>query len=257
MNDTIRLIHERKSVRAYEDRPIDRETIDQIIAATMRAPTAGNMMLYSILEIEDQTLKDKLAKSCDNQPFIAKAPLVLLFLADYQRWFDTFIASDVEAFCQAEGQELRIPGEGDLLLACCDALIAAQTAVIAAESLGIGSCYIGDVMEMYEYHQELLDLPQYTFPITMLCFGYPTPAARNRKRTIRFPQEAIHFRNRYSRLDSETLLAMLEPYDRGRYLGRATNYGQHHYIRKFSADFSREMTRSVKEAIRQWVAQPE
>jgi len=88
----------------------------------MRAPTAGNLMLYSIIEIQDQTIKQKLAKSCDNQPFIAKAPLVLLFLADYQRWFDVFIASDVESYCEAEGKEIRVPGEGDLLLACCDAL---------------------------------------------------------------------------------------------------------------------------------------
>jgi FMN reductase (NADPH)/FMN reductase [NAD(P)H] len=256
MNQTLSVIHNRRSVRAYRDRPIDRGTIDQIIQAAMRAPTAGNMMLYSIIEIDDQAIKDKLAKSCDNQPFIARAPLVLLFLADYQRWFDTFIASDVEAYCQAEGEELRTPGEGDLLLACCDALIAAQTAVIAAESLGIGSCYIGDIMEMYEYHKELLDLPQYAFPIAMLCFGYPKAPSRARELTPRFPQESIHFVNRYRRLDEATLLGMLEPRDNKRYLGRATNFGQHHYVRKFSADFSVEMTRSVREAIRQWVAQP-
>lgn len=173
MNETIGAIQNRRSVRAYQDRPVKRDTVDLIIRSAMRAPTAGNMMLYSIIEIENQTIKDKLAVSCDNQPFIAKAPLVLLFLADYQRWFDVFIASDVRSYCEAEGKKLRLPGEGDLLLACCDALIAAQTAVIAAESLGIGSCYIGDIMENYEYHKELLDLPQYAFPIALLCFGYP------------------------------------------------------------------------------------
>ena len=61
-----------------------------------------------------------------------------------------------------------------LFLACCDALIAAQTAVIAAESLGIGTCYIGDIMENYEEHEELFGLPKYVFPIRLICFGYPT-----------------------------------------------------------------------------------
>ena len=60
-----------------------------------------------------------------------------------------------------------------LFLACCDALIAAQTAVIAAESLGIGTCYIGDIMENYEEHEELFGLPKYVFPIRLICFGYP------------------------------------------------------------------------------------
>ena len=257
MNDTMNVIHNRRSVRVYQDRPIDRDTTDQIIQAAMRAPTAGNLMLYSIIEIDDQAIKDKLAKSCDNQPFIAKAPLVLLFVADYQRWIDTFMASAVPAYCETEGQEMRLPGEGDLLLACCDALIAAQTAVIAAESLGIGSCYIGDIMEMYEYHRELLSLPQYVFPVSMLCFGYPTRAASQRKLTPRFPQEHVHFKNGYRRLDRAALEEMLEGRAPNRFLPNTTNFGQHLYARKFSADFTIEMTRSVREAIRHWVARPE
>jgi FMN reductase (NADPH)/FMN reductase [NAD(P)H] len=252
MNETLELIHQRRSVRAYDSRPIDRETIDAIINAAMRAPTAGNLMLYSILEIEDQGIKEKLARSCDNQPFIARAPLVLVFLADYQRWIDVFMASGVPSYCEAEGEAMRLPGEGDLLLACCDALIAAQTAVIAAESLGIGSCYIGDIMEQYEYHKELLDLPQYTFPVTMLCFGYPTTAARTRTLTSRFPQTCVHFKNSYRRLEDQELLGMLEPRKRERYPGDATNVGQQVYVRKFSAAFTVEMTRSVRRAIQAW-----
>lgn len=253
MNETIEVIQNRRSVRAFQDRPIDRHTVDLIINSAMRAPTAGNMMLYSVIEIEDQLLKEKLSISCDNQPFIATAPLVLLFLADYQRWFDFFLASGVESYCDAEGTELRFPGEGDLLLACCDALIAAQTAVIAAEALDIGSCYIGDIMENYEYHQELFDLPPYTFPITLLCFGYPTATASARKLTSRLPQEYIHFKNAYQRFDKTALDAMFESAGRQRYSGNAVNLGQHVYAQKFAAGFTIEMTRSVRKAIHTWV----
>ncbi len=92
MNETIAVIQNRRSVRAFQDKPIGRDMVDLIINSAMRAPTAGNMMLYSIIEVDDQAMKERLVQSCDNQPFIAKAPLVLLFLADYQRWFDFFIA---------------------------------------------------------------------------------------------------------------------------------------------------------------------
>ncbi|MEA3375186.1 MAG: nitroreductase family protein [Chloroflexota bacterium] len=257
MNETLRLIQQRRSVRAYEDRPIERETVDTIINAAMRAPTAGNLMLYSILEIEDPAIKAKLAQSCDNQPFIARAPLVLVFLADYQRWIDAFVAADVPAYCRARGETMRLPGEGDLLLACCDALIAAQTAVIAAESLGVGSCYIGDIMERYEVHRELLGLPPYAFPVTMVCFGYPTPASRERALTTRFPQASVHFKDRYRRLDEEELFAMLETRARWRGMEGALDAGQRTYLRKFAADFTVEMSRSVREAIRTWTADQE
>ncbi|MBN1875334.1 MAG: nitroreductase family protein [Anaerolineae bacterium] len=253
MNETLDIIHNRKSVRTFQDTPVDTETVNTIINTAMRAPTAGNMMLYSILEIEKQDLKDALAKSCDNQPFIAKAPLVLLFLADYQRWFDFFMASDVPAYCKAESIPLRYPGEGDLLLACCDALIAAQTAVIAAESLGVGSCYIGDIMEKYEYHRELLNLPQYTFPVALLCFGYPTHSASTRKLTPRLPQTAVHFKDAYQRLDKTALADIFAGPTPQTYYDNTTNLGQHIYARKFAADFTIEMTRSVKKAIQEWI----
>ena len=100
MNETLKVIEHRKSVRAYEPLAVSPEQRHAIVHAAMRAPTGGNMMLYSILEVEDQTIKERLAVTCDDQPFIAKAPLVLLFLADYQRWMDFFQHSGVEALCR-------------------------------------------------------------------------------------------------------------------------------------------------------------
>ena len=84
MNQTLDVLMRRKSVRAYEEREIGEDVKAKLLAATLRAPTAGNMMLDSIVEVKDQGLKDRLVRTCDNQPLIARAPLVLLFLADYQ-----------------------------------------------------------------------------------------------------------------------------------------------------------------------------
>ena len=164
MNNTIKQLFERKSVRVYQDKPIEAKEKQLIFNAAIQAPTAGNMTLYSIIDIQDQAIKEKLAKTCDNQPFIAKAPLVLIFVADYQKWYD--------AFKYYHGEEqMRSPSYGDFLLAFSDTLIAAQNAVVAAESLGIGSCFIGDIIEQYEVHRELLNLPQYTAPVGMLVMG--------------------------------------------------------------------------------------
>jgi nitroreductase len=260
MKPTLELLHNRKSVRAYAEKAVSREVRDQVLAAAMRAPTAGNMQLYSIIEISDQAIKDRLVETCDNQPFIARAPFVLLFLADYQRWLDYFRAAGVEDQCSERSIPMRLPQEGDLFLACCDALIAAQTAVIAAESLGLGSCYIGDIMENYEIHRELFDLPQYVFPICLLCFGYPTQGQIERKKTRRFDRRFIIFENRYRRLQPEEFEAMFAQRNAETFRDRdeiegARNFGQRMYWRKFDSDFSREMSRSVRAIIKSWVGE--
>ena len=141
MNEIIESLYRRKSVRAYETREIPEEMKNLILESAMQAPSAGCQQLYTILDITNQELKEKLAESCDHQPFIAKAPMVLVFCADCKKWYDAYLET---------GCEPRTPGVGDLMLAVTDTVIAAQNAVVAAESLGIGSCYIGDIMENCE-----------------------------------------------------------------------------------------------------------
>ncbi len=257
MNPTLEVIHHRRSLRKFSDQPLSAEEKDAILQATFRAPTAGNMMLYSIIEVADQALKDRLAVTCDDQPFIARSPFVLLFLADYQRWYDYYRLCGSERKAQELGRKPRKPQEGDLLLACCDALIAAQTAVIAAESLGIGSCYIGDILEKYEIHRELFHLPCYTLPITLLVFGRPASGHMPTGFVPRFASEFVLYRDSYHSLSPEEyermyheqtsrLMAMPNrPFD-------AENIGQANYLRKFTAEFSVEMTRSVREMLKNW-----
>lgn len=227
--DTLTLLEQRKSLRVYDSRPVTPEVRNQVLHAAIRAPTAGALMLYAIIEIDDPMLKEALSHTCDEQPFIAKAPWLVLFAADYQRLYDSWLANG-----HMPG---RKPGTGDLYLACCDALIAAQTAVIAAEALGLGSCYIGDIIENAEKQRELLALPDYVFPAALLCFGYP-PADDRRKPTMRLPPEAIVHRDRYSGkdwLNNDTSRSVME---RG--------------LKKFEMGFSSEMTRSMEVWLKNW-----
>jgi nitroreductase len=259
MNSTIQLLMQRKSIRVFTDRPLEAEHKAAILQAAMRSPTAGNMMLYTILEIEDQAIKDRLAVTCDDQPFIARSPYVLLFLADYQRWYGYYRAAGVTELCAARGEEMRRLQEGDLYLAMCDTLIAAQTAAIAAESLGIGSCYIGDIIENYEIHREMFGLPPYVLPVTLLCLGYPTPEAAARRLTPRFEPRFIVHRDRYQRSSPADLEAMFqarnEQFAAARQPGgqeEIQNVGQFNYVKKFSAAFSLEMNRSVRAMLKTW-----
>lgn len=240
MNEILQSLKDRKSVRVYEERPIASEDKKQILQAAMEAPTAGNQQMYTILDITDQALKERLAESCDHQPFIAKAPMVLIFCADYQKWVDAFSEG---------GANPRKPGAGDLMLAVSDTLIAAQNAVVAAESLGIGSCYIGDIMEQCELHRELLNLPEYVFPAAMLVFGYPTEQQKKRKKPQRCRLEDIVQENSYQRKDGAALRKMFEKETKNQ---EFDEWAQAFCKRKYNSDFSREMTRSVEEYLKTW-----
>ncbi|MHA2395482.1 MAG: nitroreductase family protein [Candidatus Thorarchaeota archaeon] len=256
MNETLKTIDDRRSLRGYDSREISPEHKKWILHSAFRAPTAGNMMMYSIIEVADQKMKDKLVNTCDNQPFIAKAPLVLLFLADMQRWYDLFEYSGVQELCKERDLEYATPKESDLMLASCDALIAAQNAGIAAESLGIGSCYIGDIMENIEIHREMFYLPRWVFPIALLCFGYPLREDRdNREKTPRFSEHFVYFKNKYKRVNIEEFEAEFTDRfkDRKDIFKDAPNIGQVMFRRKTGSEFAAEMRRSVKVAIDGWV----
>ena len=241
MNDVIRQLLERKSVRVYEDWEIGETEKQMILEAACQAPTAGNQQLYTILDITDQHIKEKLVETCDNQPFIATAKLVLIFCADCKKWYDAFRYAD----CQP-----RKPAVGDLLLAVSDANIAAQNAVTAAESLGIGSCYIGDIMENCEAQRELLNLPEYVFPAAMLVFGYPTEQQKNREKPRRAGMGHIVHENGYRAMDAEELQHLFEPKWGNKAYG---NSMQAFCNRKYNSDFAREMSRSVAEYLKDFI----
>ena len=225
----------RKSVRVFTGEPISPAKKRLILEAACQAPSAGNQQLYTIIDVTDQALKDTLAVTCDNQPFIAKADMVLIFCADAQKWQDAYTAA---------GLSPRKPGAGDLFLAMEDSLIAAQNAVTAAQSLGIGSCYIGDILENCSRHRELLHLPEYVVPAAMVVFGYPTSHQEERKKPRRAELSHIVHENQYRRMPAEELEEMLKP-----------QAGERPYKewldafcrRKYMSDFSVEMSRSARE----------
>ncbi len=236
---TIDELKARKSVRVFEERKINDEVKAQLYEAAFAAPSAGNQMLYSIIEITDAQLLAQLAETCDHQQWITKAQLAVVFVADHRRWLDLYAAAGCEA---------RRPGAGDMWLALSDANIAAQNMVCAAWSLGIGSCYIGDIIEQVETVKGLLKLPDEVMPACMLVFGYPTKQQQERQKPARFHRDYIVHENAYRTMRPEE--------HRFFYEERAQRNGapikdfqaqvQAFWKRKYESAFSREMNRSAE-----------
>ena len=241
MNDTLKGLYERKSVRLFTQEPVTKEEREAILRCAFEAPTAGNQQLYTIIDVRDPAVKKDLAALCDGQDFIADAPLVLVFLADARKWYDMY---------RYAGCSPRRPGAGDLILAADDALIAAQNSVCGAWSMGIGSCYIGDVMENCGKMRELLCLPEYVFPAALVIYGHPTESQMERKKPGRLPREHMVHTDRYEPMDEAALRELFAPKAGDKDLDE---WMRAFCARKYDSDFSREMTRSVEEYLKQFV----
>ena len=236
--ETIRELCSRKSVRVFSDEPITPQERDTILSSALQAPSAGNQLLYTVIDVTDAQKKAALADSCDHQPFIAQAQLVLVFCADPLKWHDAY---------RLFGCDPRPLGAGDLMLSVIDAAIAAQNAVTAAWSLGIGSCYIGDILENRETQREILRLPAQVMPAVMCVFGRPAESQLSRPKPPRPALTRMVHENEYRRMDEAALKELLSyHFGTDAFEDRLRAFWQ----RKYESDFSREMTRSVAEWIK-------
>ncbi len=241
MNQTIELLKHHTSIRKFNHLPVTEEEEAAILQCAMRGATAGNMMLYHMVTIRDKGVLASLAKSCDNQPFIGTAQMAILFVVDNYKWGRFFESRHVTD----HGNTYKGPEIPDMILGMQDAMIAAQNAVIAAESLGIGTCYIGDIMEQAEYHLELFNLPKHTMPATLVVMGRydQKPAIRSR-----FDPRYMISENSYPTVNDAYVDGMFAEME-----GAHDNFAQKFYARKIEADFFKEMIRSIKLYLKQWL----
>ncbi len=161
MIDTI-LNH--RSIRKYSSEKVSSEVLEEILNAGIRASTTGNMQVYSIVVTQDDSNKEKLAPCHFNQPMVKGAPVVLTFCADYNRF---------NKWCE---QSNANPGYDNFLsfvTGAIDALLVAQNVCIAAESKGLGICYLGTTTYTADKIIDILNLPKGVVPVTTVTLGYP------------------------------------------------------------------------------------
>ncbi len=178
----LKTIFDHRSIRNYKEDAVSDSVLQEILAAATRASTTGNMQVYSIVVTTENTVKEKLWEAHFRQNMVIKAPLVLTFCADFNRF---------NKWCRLRKADPGYDNFLSFMTAAIDALLAAQNCALAAESHGLGICYLGTTTYNADKIIDILDLPEAVVPVTTLVIGYP---ADNPELTDRLPVDAVvHF----------------------------------------------------------------
>lgn len=197
-NETIRLLIERASCRGFADKGIPPDVLELVLEAGVHAATGGNLQPTSIIKIEDQARKEALAQKC-GQRFIGKAPVLLVFCIDWHR-IERWASLQVAPFTAASSFR-------HFWISFQDTIICAQSICTAADALGLGSVYIGTIVDEFADLKEMLQLPQRVFPVVMVCLGYPKSKPQSRKK---LGVDIVVHDETYHRLADQELLEAFE-----------------------------------------------
>jgi len=173
-NETMRLLIDRASCRSFAEKKIPEDVLEMILEAGIHAPTGGNLQPYSIVRIEDPEKKRQLARLCGEQSFIATAPVDLMFCID---WYRSKRWAKLEVAPFTATHSFR-----HFWISFQDTVIAAQNICTAADAMGLGSVYVGTVLECFPEIGAMLELPDGVFPVVLLSLGYPKVRPQPRKK---------------------------------------------------------------------------
>lgn len=193
MHDLIHTLENRRSIRKYSAEPVTDELLNEILTIGCRASTTGNMQVYSIIVTRDEEMKKQLLPLHFGQKMITEAPVVLTFCADFNRF---------NKWCRFRNAEPGYDNFLSFMTAAIDAIIVAQTVCIAAESKGLGICYLGTTTYTAKKIINVLNLPAGVVPVTTVTLGWP---AENPQDVGRLPLEAVVHRETYNDYTRESI----------------------------------------------------
>jgi FMN reductase [NAD(P)H] len=186
------LLMKRRSVRNFEPKPIPDDVVDKLINAANNAPTACNIQPLSIVTVQEAERRAKLAQMIKRQPWLRNAPLTMIFCLDFWR---------LKRWAELSGVAFRgNDAFSHFLLGYADVMCAAQTVAVLAESLGLGSVYVGRAPYVADDVRAYFGMPAYVFPLMLLCLGYPKAVPRN---VPKLKPEIIRHRERYRALSDD------------------------------------------------------
>jgi len=187
MNETIELLKNHRSVREFQPKEdVSEGQVETIISAAMAAPNWINGQQVSVIEVRDPEKKSTLASAAGNQRWIDEAPVFLVFCLDFYR---------AKLAAEKNGNQLQIVDDIEaVIVGSTDVGIALGSAVIAAESMGLGTVPIGGIRRNLQTIIEMLDLPEYVFPVSGLVIGHPRTLPDQKPR---LSLQATHHKEQY------------------------------------------------------------
>jgi nitroreductase len=188
-SETLELLLNHRSVRAYAPDSLPAGTLEAMVVAAQSASSSSNLQAWSVIAVEEQARKTRLAQLAGNQAHIRDCPLFLVWLADLARLARVAARRDIPS-AALDYTEMFI-------LSVIDAALAAQNAVVAAEALGLGVVYIGAIRNHPLDVAAELQLPPRIFPVFGLCVGVPDET-RPADIKPRLPQHAVLHRETYA-----------------------------------------------------------
>ncbi len=192
-NPVLKQIHHHSSIRHYKAEAVPAAMIEAIVSAGQCASTSSNLQSYSVVAVTDPARREKIAELCGKQRHILEAPVFLAWCADLAR---------LDRVCQLRGYHQVTEYVENFLVASVDTALAAQNSALAAESLGLGICFIGYIRNIPEEIISLLHLPRLVFPITGMTIGWPVKESHAHPR---LPLEAILHWESYNPNQDEAL----------------------------------------------------
>ena len=196
MNETIETILNHRSIRAFKDEPLSEEQISLLVQSAQAASTSSYLQVYSIIGVKDPAKKKKLAELAGNQEYVEKNGHFFVFCADLNR---NKIASEMEGLTEDEIVE-SLESTEKFMVGTIDATLAAQNTTLAAESMGLGVCYIGGLRNNLEAVSEVLKTPDRVVPLFGMCVGVPDQTPDKKQR---LPLENIYHVDEYQQDETQ------------------------------------------------------
>jgi nitroreductase len=192
---TIELIHQHGSVRNYKPDPVPDGWIEEIVTAAQHTSSSSNLQTYSVIVTADPDKKAKVQEISGGQSHISQAPIFLLWCADFSR---------LKRVCDHQGYDIEAGFMENFMVGTVDAAITMQSAALAAESLGLGFCFIGALRNDPEGIRAIFQLPELVFPVCGMTLGWAEKPPLIRPR---LPLKSVLHRETYQGDDLEHLLA--------------------------------------------------
>ncbi|MBF4691688.1 oxygen-insensitive NADPH nitroreductase [Fusibacter ferrireducens] len=222
MNDTLKLLKSHQSIRKFKADPIPKNFIDEIIEAAQMASTSSFLQAYSIVSIGDMVVRNEIAQLSGDQKYVTSAPTFFVFCADLHR---------LSMACKKHDVPYESGYTESFIIATVDTALAAENAILAAESLGLGGVFIGGIRNNPKRVSELLRLPEEVYPVFGMCLGFPDHAPGPKER---LPRDVIFHEEVYKEADE----SLMNAYDE-----RIRNY----YIERTHGKKRASWTESVSE----------